>query len=107
MVKTPIDDNPYGPCNQSDTRECVQPYDAPVQSLTQALCALSANFGSDEEGSMSRPFGVALLVAGRAGTFLTLVIRTLHHVILQPKHQMMTASMFPLLSLPGVRLVTK
>ena len=36
----------------------------PVQSLTQSLCALSANFGTDEEGSMSRPFGVALLVAG-------------------------------------------
>ena len=34
----------------------------PVQSLTQSLCALSANFGTDEEGSMSRPFGVALLL---------------------------------------------
>ena len=36
----------------------------PVRSLTQSLCALSANFGTDDEDSMSRPFGVALLVAG-------------------------------------------
>ena len=35
-----------------------------VRSLTQSLCALSANFGTDDEDSMSRPFGVALLVAG-------------------------------------------
>lgn len=36
----------------------------PVRSLTQSLCALSANFGTDDEDSMSRSFGVALLVAG-------------------------------------------
>ena len=36
----------------------------PVRSLTQSLCALSANFGTDDEDSMSLPFGVALLVAG-------------------------------------------
>ena len=36
----------------------------PVRPLTQSLCALSANFGTDDEDSMSRPFGVALLVAG-------------------------------------------
>ena len=36
----------------------------PVRSLTQSLCALSANFGTDDEDSMSRPFGVPLLVAG-------------------------------------------
>mmetsp|Transcript_27412 Transcript_27412/g.67367 ORF Transcript_27412/g.67367 Transcript_27412/m.67367 type:complete len:239 (-) Transcript_27412:447-1163(-) len=36
----------------------------PVQSVTQALSNLAANFGTDDEGSMSRPFGVALLVAG-------------------------------------------
>ena len=36
----------------------------PVRSLTQSLCALSANFGTDDEDSRSRPFGVALLVAG-------------------------------------------
>ncbi|GAB4813319.1 hypothetical protein N2152v2_000365 [Parachlorella kessleri] len=37
----------------------------PVESLTQALCDLALRFGEDEEeGSMSRPFGVALLVAG-------------------------------------------
>jgi len=36
----------------------------PVESLTQSLATLSQGFGNDEEGSMSRPFGVALLVAG-------------------------------------------
>ena len=36
----------------------------PARALTQSLCALSANFGTDDEDSMSRPFGVALLVAG-------------------------------------------
>jgi len=36
----------------------------PAQALTQALCDLGANFGTGEEDSMSRPFGVALLVAG-------------------------------------------
>lgn len=37
----------------------------PVESLTQSLCDLALRFGEDEEeGSMSRPFGVALLVAG-------------------------------------------
>ncbi|KDD75883.1 proteasome subunit protein [Helicosporidium sp. ATCC 50920] len=35
----------------------------PVESLTQSLCDLALRFGEDE-GGMSRPFGVALLVAG-------------------------------------------
>ena len=48
----------------------------PVQSLTQSLCALSANFGTDEEGSMSRPFGVALLVAGHETTAAVLTWTT-------------------------------
>ena len=37
----------------------------PVESLTQAVCDLALNFGEgDEEQTMARPFGVALLVAG-------------------------------------------
>ncbi|KAG7672385.1 hypothetical protein Ndes2526B_g09104 [Nannochloris sp. 'desiccata'] len=39
----------------------------PVESLTQSLCDLALRFGEDDEGDgggMSRPFGVALLVAG-------------------------------------------
>jgi len=37
----------------------------PVESLTQAVCDLALQFGeSGEEQGMSRPFGVALLVAG-------------------------------------------
>lgn len=37
----------------------------PVESLTQSLCDLALRFGEDDEdGGMSRPFGVALLVAG-------------------------------------------
>ena len=37
----------------------------PVESLTQAVCDLALNFGGgDEEQTMARPFGVALLVAG-------------------------------------------
>jgi 20S proteasome subunit alpha 5 len=37
----------------------------PVESLTQAVCDLALQFGeSGEEKAMSRPFGVALLVAG-------------------------------------------
>jgi len=37
----------------------------PVESLTQAVCDLALNFGEgDEETTMARPFGVALLVAG-------------------------------------------
>ena len=37
----------------------------PVESLTQSVCDLALNFGeSDEEQTMARPFGVALLVAG-------------------------------------------
>jgi 20S proteasome alpha/beta subunit len=48
-------------------------YDEPlrVESLTQALCDLALSFGEGSEGSsgsksskMSRPFGVALLLAG-------------------------------------------
>eukprot|EP01025_Chloroclados_australasicus_P043471 TRINITY_DN4653_c0_g1_i1.p1 TRINITY_DN4653_c0_g1~~TRINITY_DN4653_c0_g1_i1.p1 ORF type:complete len:239 (-),score=29.82 TRINITY_DN4653_c0_g1_i1:308-1024(-) len=37
----------------------------PIESITRALCDLSLRFGEDgEENRMSRPFGVALLVAG-------------------------------------------
>ena len=36
----------------------------PVESCTQSLCDLALRFGEDSEGGMSRPFGVALLVAG-------------------------------------------
>jgi len=40
----------------------------PIESLTQALCDLALKFGEDDDdggsGGMSRPFGVALLVAG-------------------------------------------
>lgn len=38
----------------------------PVESCTQSLCDLALRFGedSDDAGGMSRPFGVALLVAG-------------------------------------------
>mmetsp|Transcript_5065 Transcript_5065/g.11009 ORF Transcript_5065/g.11009 Transcript_5065/m.11009 type:complete len:240 (+) Transcript_5065:113-832(+) len=38
----------------------------PVESTTQSLCDLALRFGedSDEGGGMSRPFGVALLIAG-------------------------------------------
>lgn len=39
----------------------------PVESITQSLCDLALQFGEDDDeggGGMSRPFGVALLVAG-------------------------------------------
>ncbi|GFH06425.1 20S proteasome alpha subunit E [Haematococcus lacustris] len=36
----------------------------PVESCTQSLCDLALRFGEDSEESMSRPFGVALLIAG-------------------------------------------
>ncbi|CAL6278979.1 unnamed protein product [Bathycoccus prasinos] len=36
----------------------------PVESLCQTLCRLAMSFGGEGEKSMSRPFGVALLVAG-------------------------------------------
>jgi len=39
----------------------------PVESCTQAICDLALRFGEGaqgEESIMSRPFGVALLVAG-------------------------------------------
>lgn len=38
----------------------------PVESCTQSVCDLALQFGDDESdgGGMSRPFGVALLVAG-------------------------------------------
>eukprot|EP00003_Mantamonas_plastica_P029134 TRINITY_DN685_c0_g1_i8.p1 TRINITY_DN685_c0_g1~~TRINITY_DN685_c0_g1_i8.p1 ORF type:complete len:264 (+),score=97.22 TRINITY_DN685_c0_g1_i8:470-1261(+) len=41
-------------------------YDEPesVESVTQAVCDLALKFGEDEEDSMSRPFGVSLLIAG-------------------------------------------
>eukprot|EP01126_Amoeba_proteus_P028563 TRINITY_DN2816_c0_g1_i6.p1 TRINITY_DN2816_c0_g1~~TRINITY_DN2816_c0_g1_i6.p1 ORF type:complete len:151 (+),score=23.85 TRINITY_DN2816_c0_g1_i6:293-745(+) len=43
-------------------------YDEPisVQSLTQSICDLALRFGEDrdDEDSMSRPFGVALLMGG-------------------------------------------
>lgn len=44
-------------------------YDEPlhVESLTQSVCDLAMSFGEDSEGNkskMSRPFGVAMLIAG-------------------------------------------
>lgn len=37
----------------------------PVESCTQSLCDLALRFGEDgDDGGMSRPFGVALLIAG-------------------------------------------
>jgi len=43
-------------------------YDEPIQveSLTQGICDLALRFGEDrdDEDAMSRPFGVALLIAG-------------------------------------------
>lgn len=40
----------------------------PVESCTQSLCDLALQFGEDDDegggGGMSRPFGVALLIAG-------------------------------------------
>ncbi len=41
-------------------------YQAPISlhQLTQNICDLSLRFGHDEEDIMSRPFGVALLIAG-------------------------------------------
>lgn len=38
----------------------------PLESVTQSLCDLALRFGedSDEGGGLSRPFGVALLIAG-------------------------------------------
>lgn len=35
-----------------------------VESTTQSLCDLALRFGEGDEDSMSRPFGVALLIAG-------------------------------------------
>ncbi|KAM0853333.1 hypothetical protein ACQ4PT_051169 [Festuca glaucescens] len=35
-----------------------------VESTTQAICYLALRFGEGEEESMSRPFGVSLLIAG-------------------------------------------
>nr|GFB10271.1 proteasome subunit alpha type-5-like [Tanacetum cinerariifolium] len=35
-----------------------------VESTTQALYDLALRFGEGEEESMSRPFGVSLLIAG-------------------------------------------
>lgn len=39
-----------------------------IESLTQSLCDLALRFGEGEEESMSRPFGVALLIAGMDDT---------------------------------------
>ncbi|CAG9464109.1 unnamed protein product [Pedinophyceae sp. YPF-701] len=36
----------------------------PVESCTQSLCDLALQFGEDGDDAMSRPFGVALLLAG-------------------------------------------
>eukprot|EP00002_Diphylleia_rotans_P024389 TRINITY_DN4813_c0_g3_i1.p1 TRINITY_DN4813_c0_g3~~TRINITY_DN4813_c0_g3_i1.p1 ORF type:complete len:241 (+),score=62.61 TRINITY_DN4813_c0_g3_i1:77-799(+) len=36
----------------------------PVESCTQSICDLALSFGEDGENTMSRPFGVALLLAG-------------------------------------------
>lgn len=41
----------------------------PVESVTQAVCNLAMQFGeTGEDSTMSRPFGVSLLVAGIDGT---------------------------------------
>jgi len=37
----------------------------PVESCTQSLCDLALSFGEDGDDAMSRPFGVALLIAGQ------------------------------------------
>ncbi|CAM6082900.1 unnamed protein product [Calypogeia fissa] len=39
-----------------------------VESTTQALCDLALRFGEGDEDSMSRPFGVSLLIAGHDET---------------------------------------
>lgn len=38
----------------------------PIESITQSICDLALRFGEDRDrkGSMSRPFGVALLIGG-------------------------------------------
>lgn len=38
----------------------------PVESITQSLCDLALRFGEGDNDSMSRPFGVALLIAGNS-----------------------------------------
>ncbi|GIQ81784.1 proteasome A-type subunit, partial [Kipferlia bialata] len=35
----------------------------PVRALVESLCDVMISFGGDEEGAMSRPFGVSLLVS--------------------------------------------
>lgn len=35
-----------------------------MEALTQSVCDLALGFGEGTKGSMSRPFGVALLLAG-------------------------------------------
>eukprot|EP00850_Spirogloea_muscicola_P024185 SM000468S16946 [mRNA] locus=s468:14640:15789:+ [translate_table: standard] len=39
-----------------------------VESCTQSLCDLALRFGEGDDDSMSRPFGVALLIAGNDET---------------------------------------
>ncbi len=49
------------PCKGDGTKPCLH------LSVTQAVCDLALRFGEsihDEEAMMSRPFGVALLIAG-------------------------------------------
>ncbi|KAK0447470.1 proteasome subunit alpha type 5 [Desarmillaria tabescens] len=64
-----------------------------VESVTQAVCDLALRFGEsvhDEEAMMSRPFGVALLIAGMMPRRLGLARRR-HRVKLQDKwHKQMT-----------------
>lgn len=38
----------------------------PIESIAQSICDLALRFGEDRDrkGSMSRPFGVALLIGG-------------------------------------------
>lgn len=53
---------PAPACPQSHRFSYNEPM--PAESCTQSLCDLALRFGEDGEDSMSRPFGVALLVAG-------------------------------------------
>ncbi|GER28357.1 proteasome subunit alpha type [Striga asiatica] len=46
-----------------------------VESTTQALCDLALRFGEGDEESMSRPFGVSLLIAGHDENGPSLFIR--------------------------------
>ncbi|PWA46196.1 Proteasome subunit alpha type-5 [Artemisia annua] len=77
-----------------------------VESTTQALCDLALRFGEGEEESMSRPFGVSLLIAGHDenGPSLGLVFKDKKNVtvgFLMPKRSnfLNTCTMLQLLDL--------